>query len=114
MPAVYMFKCKTCGTKHASFSPEPSSLGLCTHCASGQIVRDYRAEGVTPATAGLKREREGKDNAWFRDNFLPTADDYKSPEDPDGSKGLKQWNDEHIPADGNKHPVRPEIPKQVF
>ena len=113
MPAVYLFRCRDCGRRHAGFDPDPKLLA-CESCGS-PVIRDYRAEGVNDgASAKLKREREGKGDAYMRDQFLPTAKDYAGPGDPDGSKGLREWNDTHGPREGNKNPLRPEVPKRVF
>lgn len=111
MPAIYLFRCPTCGNRQALFRPDPDT---CEHCGTDRMVRDYRSEGVTANTAALARERGGQDNGWFRENFLPTAKDYAGPTDPDGTKGLQKWNDEHGPRDDNHNPVRPEVPKRVF
>lgn len=38
--------------------------------------------------------------------FLPTTEDFKSPEDPDGTKGLRKWREEHAPK--NPRAFHPE------
>lgn len=115
--ARYIFACRSCGAWTEGIEPDPMAVDhiACGACGAQRgWKRDYRAEGVVANTAGLARERDGKDNTWFRDNFLPTAKDYAGPSDPDGSKGLQKWNDEHGPRDDNHKPVRPEVPKRVF
>jgi hypothetical protein len=78
------------------------------------FVRDYRRENAGVLTLQLKRERETGGSSAVRDLFLPKASDYASPSDPDGSKGIRQWNDEHVPGNGNKRPLRPESPRKVW
>ncbi len=110
MAALYVYRC-------SAGHPFESYIHGATQCPmhfGTEVTRNYQAENVTPNVAALQREREGRDTEWFKQNFLPTADDYKSPDDPDGSKGLRQWNDEHAPRDGNKNPARPDMPKAVF
>jgi len=47
--------------------------------------------------------------------FLPTAKEMAGPGDPDGSKGLRTWADEHDPKPGNKKPSYPAgIPKRSY
>jgi hypothetical protein len=79
-----------------------------------RLYRDYRAENVSMATVQLQRERERGGSSAVRDLFLPTAKELAGPGDPDGSKAIRDWNDNHEPRAGNKRPMRPESPKQVF
>lgn len=111
MPAVYLFRCRLCENRTSSFE---QTTGACGRCGMDSMIRDYRAEGVAPAIANLRRENGGQDLNWFKQNFLPTASEFAGPGDPDGSKGLTKWNDEHGPKDSNKAPARPEVPKRVF
>jgi hypothetical protein len=108
--AQYCFYCPTCGTK---YTVSQRMAPYCIQCLNGTI-RDYRAENVVANTAALARERGGKDLDWFKRTFLPTADEFKGPDDPDGSKGLRKWNDEHGPRSDNHNPARPDVPKAVF
>jgi hypothetical protein len=62
----------------------------------------------------LKRERERGGPSAVRDLFLPTAKELAGPDDPDGSKGIREWNETHDPKPGNTRPMRPESPKVVF
>jgi hypothetical protein len=81
------------------------------------MKRAYSQEGVGFAVEGLKREREAGGPSAVRDLFLPTAAEEATPEDPDGSKAIEKWNEEHVPAETNKNPTRPERPlhsKKVF
>ncbi|MES2156032.1 MAG: hypothetical protein V4510_12940 [bacterium] len=81
---------------------------------SGSLRRDYRAEGVGYQVVGLARERERGGSSAVRDLFLPTAKELAGPGDPDGTKAIRTWNDEHDPKPGNARPMRPEGPKEVF
>lgn len=106
---VYCFRCTNCDVRWCGdFAGQ--------HCESGgPVVRDYRAEAVgLSGIVELRRVREVGGSSAVRDLFLPTAEEYKSPEDPDGSKGIRQWNDEHDPKAGNKRPLRPVVPRKVF
>jgi len=105
--ATYCWYCKTCGVRwEGNFAGQ--------HCASPDVKRDYRAEAAGVQTLQLKRERETGGSSAVRDLFLPSAKDYAGPGDPDGSKGIRQWNDEHTPGNGNKRPLRPESPRKVW
>lgn len=84
------------------------------HCNAPDVIRDYRAESAAPLIANLARERTRGGDAYWRDQFLPTAAELAGPGDPDGSKGIRKWNDEHDPREGNSKPLRPEGPKQVY
>jgi hypothetical protein len=66
------------------------------------MKRNYKAEGMTANMRELRREREGINAALV----LPTAADYKGPTDPDGTKGLRQWNEDHSPK-GHSGRTRP-------
>jgi hypothetical protein len=110
MAARYVYRCSA-GHRFESYAHGATQ---CPEHFNTELTRDYRAEGVTPNTAALARERGGQDIEWFKQNFLPTADEFAGPGDPDGSKGLTKWNDEHGPKDSNKAPARPTVPKRVF
>jgi hypothetical protein len=121
---TYVFTCRDCGYQVETNVREPAP----THFHSWKpgakknpqprrevvMQRDYRAESSSPLVANLKREREAGGRSAVRDMFLPTAKDYESPSDPDGSKGIRKWAEEHAPADGNKRPDYPDIPKKSF
>ena len=61
----------------------------CPRCGSSAI-RDYKSEGVGANLFNLRTEREVDPSL-----VLPTAKDYQSKDDPDGSKGLNKWLGEH-------------------
>ena len=107
---LYSFSCATpsCGAQEVikcSFKEyETLSPPACTH---GVMRRDYKADRIQVAILDLKKSNEhGHDPSLF----LPTAKDYEGPNDPDGSKGLTKWLEEHKPAPGNKHPKEPKLP----
>lgn len=106
--AVYCYRCRNCGVRwEGDFAGQ--------HCTSPDVARDYQAEGVGVAVVGLKREREAGGRSTVRDKFLPTLSDFKGPTDPDGTKGMRTWADEHDPKPGNKTPLYPEgIPKRSW
>lgn len=62
----------------------------------------------------LKVERERGGASAVRDMFLPTAKDMAGPGDPDGTKGIQEWADEHQPKMGNKRPMYPDIPRRSW
>ena len=114
---TYLFTCRLCGYVVETNVREP--VPWCKHpggprAAIEPMSRDYRAEAASPQVANLKREREAGGPSAVRDMFLPTAKEYESPSDPDGSKGIRKWAEEHQPADGNKRPSYPDIPKKSF
>lgn len=108
---TYCWKCPTCGQR---FTTQRLGLNEDTHPGcEAPIVRDYRAEGASFNEATLRRTRDG--NRAYRDMFLPTAKDFESPSDPDGSKGIRKWNDEHTPhSDASGTPLRPEIKRRSW
>lgn len=103
--ASYVYRCE------AGHTFESPTYGL-SQCPEHPYIlkRDYRSENVGIAVARLRMEREEGGSGAIRDLFLPTAEEYKSPEDPDGSKGIREWNERHAPKPGNKAPMRPEMP----
>lgn len=107
---TYCFRCTECGESVESSNRNPYP----THDCGGQLRRDYQAEGAAPHVVALKREREAGGRSAVRDMFLPKAKDFESPSDPDGTKGISKWNEEHGPRAGNKNPLRPEQPKKSF
>lgn len=97
---TYCFKCRICGYRTEGYGPA-------WHCES-DMARDYAAENFGVG-AGVRVSKTGtnRDQAKL---FLPQAKDYAGPGDPDGSKGLRAWNESHGPKSGNTRPVRPEMP----
>jgi hypothetical protein len=67
------------------------------------MSRFYRADKLHASLVELKKARNGFADASL---FLPTTEDYKSPVDPDGTKGLRQWNEDHSPK-GHSGRTRP-------
>jgi hypothetical protein len=110
----YVFRCRNCDTPFIADTRQPD-MPYC--CDEPTLVRDYRAEGVGFALKQLKVEREHNGREAIRDMFLETAAEAATPDDPDGSKAIEQWNETFTPAEGNKRPMRPERPlhsKKVF
>jgi hypothetical protein len=105
--STYCFVCRNCGTRFTANTRAPE-IPYC--CDEPVLSRDYRGEGVGIAVAGLRAEREAGGSAAVRDLFLPTAAEEATPDDPDGSKAIRAWNETHEPKNGNKNPVRPEMP----
>ena len=106
--AVYVFECRNCGAPFESTNINTQQAVFC--CTVPALRRDYRAEGVGIAVAGLKAEREHNGQSGLRDLFLETAAEAANADDPDGSKAIEQWNENFAPAEGNKRPLRPERP----
>lgn len=89
--AQYTFACPECGKYECVEAPV--ATGPRAPVCHGPMKRNYRADGIRSNLRDLKREREG----FTKELFLPTAEDYKSPGDPDGTKGLRQWDEDHSP-----------------
>lgn len=112
MPARYCFRCPSYGcpgTMTTSLEPP--------HCDHGPMTRDYRAEGVSVsgAVSALKAEREGAGLDEVKRLMLPSNKDFVGPGDPDGTKGMRQWRDDHQPKAGNTRPSWPgEVERKVF
>lgn len=98
--ATYCFVCRICGLLAESRSNSLAGTE-CPDCGIAAWKRDYRAENVGIG-AGVRASRM-VDAA----DILPSAADFASPDDPDGTKGLRQWNNDFAPAPGNKNPKRP-------
>lgn len=85
------------------------------------MMRDYRAEGVSATgMVALKQERELNFKERAHD-VLPSNDDFASPEDPDGKKGMRAWRESVVPYQGhgdreaNTKPFWPgEVEKKVM
>lgn len=106
---LYCFICPECGYRVESTVRDPAP-----GCLSHDVFmrRDYQTERAGIGS-GVRVSRDGT-NRDQADIFLPTARELASPDDPDGSKGIKKWNDEHDPKPGNSAPVRPQGKKEVF
>jgi hypothetical protein len=101
--ALFCHRCIDCGFRFETFERENE---FCRTCGSFSIARDWRSEGVGVAVANLKADRERGGEADKR-LFLPHNDDFKGPDDPDGTKGMREWRDNHQPKAGNKRPDWP-------
>jgi hypothetical protein len=118
--AVYCYRCAHCGrVENLSAdigSVPPPPVCNCDLKRGGMLMRrDYKADGVgLTGMVELKRVREFGGSSAVRDLFLPTAAEMAGPNDPDGSKGIEEWNERNQPKNGNKHPTRPVAPKKVF
>lgn len=113
--ATYCFYCRNCGAGFTADTRDPAAPFCCDEPV---MVRDYRGEAVAPAIASLKREREmGHSRSMAeaqKSIFLPTQDEFRTPEDPSGSKGMNNWLETHGPKPGNKNPVYPDRDKTVL
>lgn len=81
---------------------------FCGSCGSFSVRRDYQAEAVGLGS-GVKMSRDGTLGDQAR-MFLPEAKDFAKPGDPDGIKGLNNWNETHGPRPTNNKPRRPDRP----
>ena len=89
----------------------PETAPLCELC--GEPLRRIFNLNLGNITQ-LRGERERGGSSAVRDLFLPTAKELAGPGDPDGSKGIREWNETHDPKPGNKRPMRPVADKAVF
>lgn len=117
--ATYCFRCRLCGFRtESTYSALPNVP--CADCGIETLRRDYKAESVGfNGLAQLRKEREagtdGKSGKEaMRDLFLPKAEDFRSPTDSTGERGMREWNDRHAPRESNKAPLYPEVPKRSF
>lgn len=116
--AEYIFRCPhQAAVVTAPMAEGPGTPPYCNIC-DRPIPRAYKLEGVGFAIAKLTRERtEGTDRDLSR-VFLETAEEAANPDDPDGSKAIREWNETHEPKDvGESKAIRPELPlhsKKVF
>jgi hypothetical protein len=110
---TYLFRCRECGMKASGIYPDAEHAIL--EGESHDWVRDYKAENVgLTGMVQMKREREAGGSRAVRDLFLPKQRDFESPEDPDGSRGIRAWADEHAPKESNKRPLWPDMPRKTF
>lgn len=49
--------------------------------------------------SGVKVSRDGTDHE-LAELFLPNNDEFISPSDPDGTKGMRNWHETHRPKEG--------------
>jgi hypothetical protein len=101
----YAWRC-TCGERTTTVSSihDGPVAPSCSSCG-GVTVRDYRAANLQLAIGDLKRTNRVGHSASL---FLPDAQYFESPTDPDGTKGIKEWNETHIPK-GHSGRTRPGV-----
>ena len=109
--ATYSWRCQESDCReitHGSITVGP----VAPICHDQPMLRDYRADRLQLSIHDLHQSNRVGHNAA---HFLPDAEYYKSPTDPDGTKGLRKWNEEHIPKghSGRTRPGGREL-KQVF
>ena len=75
------------------------------------MVRDYGAEGVGIGP-GVRASREVLSSDGYRQLFLPSADELRTPDDPTGQAAMREWRETHVPH--SKHPIEPEIERTTF
>ena len=108
--AIFCYRCKECGTGYEVSAPTPPIGGACG-CTNEPLIRDYRAEGVGTNLGELRKSLHPD---FHESLFLPEAKDYISKDDPDGSKGIREWNENHEPRSQNKNPKRPKTHKTLW
>lgn len=86
------------------------------YCAVGHervlYIRDYRAESFGVGV-GVRVSRDGtvRDQARL---FLPGNDEFKGPDDPDGTKGAREWLESHQPKEKGGHNPLLETERNLF
>lgn len=107
---VYCFTCRDCGFQCELNSREVPG---CYQCG-GDLLRDWRREAVGVG-AGVRVSRDGTDHERAR-LFLPSNDEFKGPDDPDGTKGMREWHDTHQPKEstGDRSLVPGNIERKSF
>lgn len=109
---TFCYICTSCESTGTSASNQKVGTA-CPVCAEGTLRRDWRAEGVGIGP-GVRESNLELSPSGYRDLFLPSEADLSSVDDPDGTKGMREWMDEHEPKEGNKHPILPERTKTQF
>lgn len=120
--AAYSYICVVCGhtmVVRAPMSEGPPEEVFCPAHDNRDtfyaMKRDYAADGVGLGNVTeLRQSRESGGTAAMRDQFLPTAKELAHEGDPDGSKGINDWNERFSPRSDNKRPARPVSPKRLF
>lgn len=107
--SVFCYICRDCGKRE-----EVESGAAVPMCGGFLMNRDYKAERVGVQVVQLQRDREANGTKGYQELFLPTNKDFAGPNDPDGTKGMRDWRERHAPSDGNKHPKWPgEVERKV-
>lgn len=107
---TYCYICPNCDHK---VEAQNRDVRTCLSCGTADYRRDWQGEGVGIGS-GVRESNREHTVSGYRDLFLPTADDYRTPEDPSGQKGLRDWAETHGPAESNKSPRYPEMDKKIF
>ena len=97
---TYIYKCQGCGA-HYELPIHGFDETNCPRCGKCCLRRDYKAEGFGIGS-GVKVSRDGtiKDQAKL---FLPDNKDFAGPSDPDGTKGMREWRENHTPKGAKPH-----------
>lgn len=89
---VYAFICKNCDTKQEVERRGGDTRPPVCHCGT-ITVRDYKTEWSSQRVH-IPLHMSSR-NTSVKSDFLPSEKDFESPEDPTGSKGMKEWKDTH-------------------
>jgi len=92
---TYLYACEN---RHR-FESQEHGLMVCPEPGCGRgLYRRYRDEGVGLGS-GVKVSRDGTARD-MGELFLPDNSEFAGPDDPDGTKGLREWHDTHQPKEG--------------
>lgn len=112
--ATYCFKCPRCSERLETNRREPEPVCINnTHLSGETMVRDYSSEGVQLG-AGTRPSRTDDALARKQRLILPDAEEFKAPDDPDGTKGLREWRDNFQPGPDTPDVVGNSLPKSHF
>lgn len=103
---IYCYRCNACGTTQEQSFPmgkAPAAVPCVPHYKCGVATRFYKAETKRTNIANLRNDMDPN-------LILPTAKNFESKDDPDGSKGMSNWLNTFEPAPGNKNPAVPSLP----
>jgi hypothetical protein len=111
--AAYSWLCPQGHRAETTYHPVaegPGPAPTCVECAV-PMKRWYARDNVGFAVSKLQREREKGTDKELAKVFLETAEEAATPEDPDGSKAIREWNETHEPAEvSESKAIRPEMP----
>jgi len=116
---TFCFVCDFCGYRVETAVRDPAPYcchGLSPICGEDletPMRRDWRVEGVGVGS-GVRVSRTGTslDQACL---FLPDNDEFKGPDDPDGTAGMRRWREGHTPREDNPNPAWPgTVERKVF